>query len=363
MKETFSYSKLDRYCTCPRSYYLKYIARIPEKPSKATMLGQAVHAVLAVIQEIYDKTGVVSLWIADLLSQPLGKAYRVEPAEIASLVSQPAVNEEIEKGGQAEEHFQVELQPGIVLEGYIELWRDNGERIEVIDWKTGRNIYFPCETRQLPLHAYHLWRETGKPVTGKLVFLACGKVFEEEIGRSQIEEATEWAVTTAQEILQKKQQLQEIPADVLFPANPSQVCSNCGYAELCTGEAAPCEQPRDYDEAVKLAAEIVQLEAVLKNKKEALYQYIDGTGINVPVGSKEFRLIGEGYWKWTPEAIRNVYRYALEKGVDPFRYFSFTATGAQKLGLTEEQIRAFGAEWKKKKPALRLVKKEDTDGN
>lgn len=354
--KNFSFSKLDRYSTCPRCFYLRYVAQVPEKITESLALGKAVHAVI----EIMSKTRNTSKGYIEIIADAIGAAYDVNAAEeIVKLAYQPVVLNEVQKGGTVEQHFELPITPDVTLQGFIDLWRQEDGRVVLIDWKTNYKSYYPLDTHQLPLYACYLQQLTGLPVTGRLVFLREGKVYEEEISQARIEESLEWARQTSQEIQEKIKALNEVPNDILFPASPSHLCEYCGYAELCLGEIqSSADQPQSYDDAVRLAGEIVRLEAVLKEKKEQLYRYIEGTGIAVPVGNeKEFRLVGEGYFKWTADAVQRAFEYAQSLGLNPFVYLSISATNAQRLGLTPEQIVAFGAEWREKKPVLRLVKK------
>lgn len=281
----FSYSRLDKYQTCPKSFYLKYVVQIPEKPTASLALGKAVHAVI----ENVVKTQNFSKPYIEILAKSLGEAYGVEnPEEIVWLAFRDAVLKEVRQGGTVEEQFELELSPEVRLQGFIDLWRENGSKIELIDWKTNYNTYTPTDTYQLPLYAYYLQEKTGKPVAGRLVFLRTGEVFEQEFTQMELKEAVGWAVATGKEILQKIEQLNEVPEDLLFPASPSHLCEFCGYAGICQGQIENTSEPQSYNEAVKLAEEIIRIEAILKEKKEQLYKYIEGTNIPIPVGEKEF---------------------------------------------------------------------------
>lgn len=355
--KVFSYSRLDKYCTCPRSFYLKYVAQVPEKTTASLALGKAVHAVIAIMA----KTGILEENFVKNIAETIAEAHEADSKEIFNLCYQNIVLNEIREPAHIEEHFQIEIEKDIYFQGFIDLWRADSGRIVVLDWKTNFRSYLPTETYQLPMYAYYLHREHGLPVTGKLVFLREKRAHETEFTASDMEKSFIWVRDTAREIQQKIEMLNDAPDDLLFPACPSHLCEYCGYTEFClNGRNDTCNDPQCFEHAVRLAEEIVMLETLLKEKKEKLYRYIEGTGIPVPVGEeKEFRLVGDGYYRLPPYAIKRIFEYVQSMGMDPFRFAYISSSNLAKLGLTPEQIIEFGGEWRAKKPALRLVRKDE----
>jgi len=358
--QVFSFSRLDKFQRCPAAFHAQYILGGTEPPTEPLILGKAVHAVIqAALATGRDDTAffrAVSHAVADMA--PVG----IDPEEVLRLACQPAVLREIPHVNRIEQHFQMPLDPadpfGPEIQGYLDLWRDDGPEALLVDWKTNRNAYGPLNTHQLGLYAGWLSQSTGKPVRGKLVFLRTGEIREHLYDPDNgIAAAREWALETALEIRERLYRLQSGGSrETLFPATPGDACTYCGWAASCAGgEIAVPAAAQDYGEAVALGRKILRLEGALDILKGHLRGYVENHG-PVQVDSREFRIAPSNYWKWPQESLRAAVTAMEAEGFDPFQVLSLTAAGLKKLPWDDERIRALGAVFQSRED-FRHVKK------
>lgn len=358
--ELFSYSRLSRYESCPASFYACYIEGIKEDPTEPLVLGKAVHAVIEAAMRFNrddeEFFRVMSKIMAD--TAPV----EINPEEIFKLACRDVVLQELHPENNIETHFVAPLsgEPfSPEIQGYIDLWR-NGDYIQLIDWKTNRVTYSPKDNHQLGLYAWYLYQQTKKPVRGKLVFLRTGETPEHEYTLGEMEEARKWAFNLALDIQDRLHKVEEgtgSPKE-LFPPAPGEVCQYCGYASACT-DSGPLSNPEieDYQSAQRLAREIIKLESTLSQMKDSLKKYVEACG-PVELDKKKFIMQSSYYWKWDAASLKKAMRKMLEDGKDPFEHFNLTSTQLKKLGWEDEEILQLGAERRERRPALKLVSRD-----
>lgn len=357
--EIFSFSRLSKYENCPAGFYRHYCMNVDEPPTLPLVNGKGVHSVIEAAMRLNKKDmlffKVMSKMVVD--NAPLV----IDPEEIFQLTYQNMVLAEFHPDNQIEQHLQLPLLPddplSPVIQMYIDLNRDEGGHVRLVDWKTNHKSYHPTETKQLGLYSWALYQKYNKPVRSKLVFLRTRETPEHEFTKSEMEEAREWALTLAFEIQDKLYEVQH-GADhrELFPTRPGGACRYCGYSHECVnGELPVPGEIKTYEEAQALGGEIIRLESALDNMKRLMKGYVETCGPVAVEGNRQFIMQESSYWKWPPKALKAAFDRITGENKDPFEYFSLTATQAGKLGWNEEVIKKLGAQKKNKSPALKHV--------
>ncbi|MBC7107080.1 MAG: PD-(D/E)XK nuclease family protein, partial [Firmicutes bacterium] len=136
--DTFSFSRLEKFRTCPYAFFRHYELGIKEPPTEALALGRAVHAAIeaVIIRGIpVEEAARQAAAAADL---------PVDPAEVERLASAFTGTYEPDPKArlEVEREFVLELAPGVKARGYIDLlevWPDG--RVRLTDFKTDRIPY------------------------------------------------------------------------------------------------------------------------------------------------------------------------------------------------------------------------------
>lgn len=358
--EEFSFSRLNKYAECPGGFYRYYCMKVDEPPTLPLVSGKGAHSVIESAMRLEKKDAlffrVVSKMVAD--NAPL----TIDPEELYQLTYQDMVLNEIHPGNKIEQHIKLPLISGDpmspTIQMYIDINRDEGNYIQLIDWKTNRKSYFPTETKQLPLYAWALNQIYNKPVRGKLAFLRTKETPEHEFSAAEMDEARQWAIDLALEIQDKLYQVQH-GADYreLFRTNPGGACRYCGYSFECIeGELPVPGEIKTYNEAQALGGQIIRLESALEQMKSLMKDYVQTCGPVAVPGNRQFIMQESSYFKWTPAAIQAAYERMKLENQNPFEYFSLTATQTKKLGWGENLIKELGARKINKAPSLKHVR-------
>jgi len=281
--------------------------------------------------------------------------------------------------GVAEEHFQIDLNPGDMfspqIQGYIDV-RISENAVEadhqqvVLDWKTNQATYEPTENNQLGLYAWAVSQQTGaNAVLGILRFLR----FKGKKGRKtklftqgDMEKARQWAMDRANDILARKSQL-ELGGDAeeLFSANPK--CGECKWCTVVKDCQAQSETKEDsitkavtrldknemvitsHSEAEEVGAELLRLQAVSKKLTAALKEYSQETGQNIVVGDQEYGKKDSVSWTFTADQKKEIAKALIQEGVNPWNIFKLGSTELNdkeiiSIGWDEETFKNFGGE-------------------
>ena len=351
----FSYSRLKQYEICPAAFSYKYLLELPEPATEPLVLGKAVHAV---IQRYLngDNMDTAVQTSVDEAELPL------DVEEVETLAGHPEVLDIM--GGVAEQHFSLALNDSgsVVLQGYIDWWKDDVRGIVLKDWKTNRNPYAPMNNHQLGLYALALSRLTGSSeVDGELVFLRYPFMsyrYRHKYTRQDMYEARQWALNLAGEIQAKLAQMNSasntLSEITLFPDRPNTHCQYCGYASLCINSVKI--EPvtiADLPGARKVAAEVLRLEAAvddLKQKLKSWVKYNDAVQVNDAV----FTFVPSASWQFENEKLRELCSELESRGMNFWQYLTLTAAQLKKTGLMEDEIKKFGT--KKETLTFRHIK-------
>lgn len=158
--ELFSFSKLETFHNCKRSYYYNYILKDRSTNNIYSFLGSEIHELTqAMIQKQITNKEAVSRFVSAIdMADMLELAWISENVKnnyvrcITHFLENyiPVENDTI----QIEDYFEIEID-GTVMRGYIDLWYKIGNEIHIIDLKTSTKFSkkdFPKKSRQLLLY-------------------------------------------------------------------------------------------------------------------------------------------------------------------------------------------------------------------
>lgn len=145
---SLSYTQIEAFDLCPLKYYYRYVLKIPTPPAAAASFGQSVHEALRSFYELLKRpepvTGNTLIDLLDKKWVPLG--YTSKSHE-----------QRTKKGGREmlkafyktafdptkipmslEQFFVVRITPSLKITGKIDRIDEVDDRLEIIDYKTGR---------------------------------------------------------------------------------------------------------------------------------------------------------------------------------------------------------------------------------
>jgi hypothetical protein len=342
--DVFSPTRLETFAECPAAGFRRYILGLPELATEAQNFGKAAHAVIAEALRV----GNDEPEFMESLCRAAAAACGCDADELFRAVRRRDVLKWFGFPNlRLEEHFRVSLDPGDPegpeLQGYVDLWApaEDGD-VLLVDWKSGWREYRPTDRFQLGLYAWYLWCLTGSPVRAFQIFLRTGTVYHHRYTpENGIEAARAWALETARDVRERLARVRS-GADPReeFPARPGERCLHCGWAPSCADGAAVPGAVETPGEAEAVAREILRLEGALKS---VLRRWVEAVG-PVAVDGQEFRLVPAVTWKWSPEALGRAVVRMRQQSVDPFAVLSLSSSGLKKLGWTEDECLALGAE-------------------
>ena len=139
---TLSASKIKTFQTCPLQYYAKYELKLKEPPSKAANLGTAVHEVLELLLKTHQMPSI----------KEICDKYEVADADrdlVKKLVVSTLKNNYLDNSKNThdlEYKFELDIQDGIKILGYIDRLDINDDIATVIDIKTSK---YPFTKKEL----------------------------------------------------------------------------------------------------------------------------------------------------------------------------------------------------------------------
>jgi CRISPR/Cas system-associated exonuclease Cas4 (RecB family) len=330
--QVFSFSALDMFEKCPRRYYFRYVAGIPEPPSYAAEFGKAVHAVIA---GVINTKGAAS----DLARQAVKKSPLLteeDAAEVLKLAGR--FLGQFRPCGQLYTEYKllVDLGDGQAFLGYADLIEETDDGLTIVDFKTGRTPCDVFDTKQLALYAWMAAQEFGvSDVKVQLWWLRERKPVREGIATPEIQQdAFGWALNTIGMI----QGACELPGWAGFPEMPGTGCAFCPYAANCLQVAVP----EGNGTAPEIAGIILRLEALTEQLKERLKQEVEKNG-PVEVGGEVFAFHDRATWEFD---VRGVVDFLQSLGLDPYDYLNVDGRKLKRLlaGETGEALRSLGTE-------------------
>ncbi|QNB45430.1 hypothetical protein BR63_03315 [Thermanaerosceptrum fracticalcis] len=240
---TFSFSRLNLYQTCPRRFYYKYVLELDDPPGEAAILGKTVHKAIELVlngRSFDDAVLTACMEEAELMldKQEIERMVQTAMNTLPMFPGKPTGVEQyfLEKLTEQSELFPGMVIPETKIQGYIDLAYKNRTLPAILDWKTNRQPYPVNHTWQIPLYASIIMeQEKAEAVEGVLVFLRTGQIFKQIISKEMAKMAMGWAARLAGEINIKLYHLNTDRADPLasFNSQPSTACGHCPWSYLC----------------------------------------------------------------------------------------------------------------------------------
>lgn len=278
-----SYSRLSRFEQCPLSFKLHYIDKQHAEPGDALKFGKLIHAVLETLVREHmteERTASLSVdravelyrtsWADAILS---GIELFQEGIEIlkAFVADQGEIDHRDVLG--IEKEFALKVDDFDVI-GFIDRvdWVDD-ETIEVIDYKTSRNLFTRDEVENsLQLSLYHLAAQQIWPWAKKvrLTFhmLRHGVRMVTQRTPDQLAAAVEYVRTIGRSTEQATEYLPRLNSNCIYCDHRTQCPA---YADALGGKRAfVCEDPTDLEAVAKEREEVARLAKVLYARKSEL---------------------------------------------------------------------------------------------
>lgn len=240
-----SYSQLQTFQTCPLHYKLKYILNLPSPPSPALSYGNSVHSTLRdFFLLLKQKNPVKESVIKELLQKNwINQGYTSKTHEQQTYTQAEALLVDFAKVTiqnppdtiAVEQPFNFWLDK-LKVGGRIDRIDKNADgKIEIIDYKTGRNVPTEKKAREdLQLSMYALAADEVKDgILGhdpKDVLLTLNYVEEKKIITT---------TRTREDLEQAKEEIREIVRQIQtsdFSCSHSILCKTCEYQMLCQAD-------------------------------------------------------------------------------------------------------------------------------
>ncbi len=278
-----SYSRLSRYEQCPLSFKLHYVEKRKPEPGDAVRFGSVVHAVLERLVREHmeaERTGPLSeeralelyreAWAAEGLT---GLELFQEGIEILRAFVRDQGELDHRDVLAVEKEFRLPVGRFTVL-GFIDrVDCVDGETVEVIDYKTNRQLFTREEVEHsLQMSLYHLAAQQLWPWAKKvrLTFhmLRHGVRMRTERTPEQLEAARAYVETLGR----ATEEAEEFPPRL----NPN--CVHCDHRHNCPAYADAlagkrqfvCEDPSDLEAVAREREEVARLAKILYARKGEL---------------------------------------------------------------------------------------------
>lgn len=243
-----SFSQIDSFSICPRQYKYKYLLKIPTPPSPSQTLGDVIHRTLKLFyqRQLTENKPLSEKDLLNLLDQNWSsegfpsKAYeKTNYRKARKMLSHFYQKEfDFQKIGRVialEQPFSFKLTPTLTVGGIIDRV-DNleGEKIEIIDYKTGSRTPSQKDVDrhpQLTLYALAVslikdlpFHRPVEKIVLSLYFLDEGKKISSQRTAADLEKTKEKIIKLAQEIETTE-----------FPPKPHRPfpCDYCEFKLLC----------------------------------------------------------------------------------------------------------------------------------
>lgn len=235
-----SFSRIDKYLTCPERYRLYYLEGLrPRASPSALFFGSLIHQSLA---ELF-KTGVdpVSTWKklwGEVKDQPIRYGDKESWESLLSLGSRLLdlfLAEEVQKIGKvvaSEDPFELSVSTlDVPLVGVVDLVTEGEEGTTLIDFKTSSKAYAPHEAQLSDqLTCYQL----ARPEATRAALAVFVKTKEPRI---------DWLVShrRPQDLLEFIEKAAYVAGEITahrFFKRPGQWCKSCDFLPVCLGDEA-----------------------------------------------------------------------------------------------------------------------------
>lgn len=233
-----SYSQINTFKTCPRQYRFRYLQRIPTPPSAAASFGNSIHKTLRDFYQEIKKS-----------RKPAKKdLFKLLEVNWSSEGYASQVHEErMKKQGQRmladffqkldfktiprdlEQPFVIRVSPKLKIGGKIDRVDEKKGKLEIIDYKTGREMDQKAVDQSLQMTVYALaatdqgiYGQKPEEVVLTFYFLDSGERKSTQRTREQLKAVKKDLAEKAEEIEKSK-----------FGPTPGIWCDFCEYRLLC----------------------------------------------------------------------------------------------------------------------------------
>jgi len=263
-----SFTKLSRYETCPLSYKLHYLDRLKSEPGVPLLFGSAVHAVLEGLVLEHMREERVGALSEDRAAELWQEAWTKSGMSGLDLFREglELVHRFVREQGILEHHDVLAVEKefrltigGFQVLGYLDrVDRVDDETVEVIDYKTNRQLFTREETdASLQMSLYHLAAQELWPWARKvrLTFWMLRHGLRQTTERSAEDiEGTRRYVDTLGTTIAKARE---------FPARLNSNCIYCDHRQHCPAYADALQGKREF-----ICEDTGDLEAVAKEREE-----------------------------------------------------------------------------------------------
>ncbi|MCX6726023.1 MAG: ATP-dependent DNA helicase [Candidatus Shapirobacteria bacterium] len=233
-----SYSQIETFKTCPLQYRYRYLQRIPVSPSSAQSFGDTIHKTLKEFcQRIKDGGKLTEKDLLNILninwssSGYASKAHEEKSKERAKKMLKEFFIKFDPKTvlKDLEQTFMIKITPALKVGGKIDRLDLKGDKLEVIDYKTGKTMEQKDIDKSLQMTVYALaatdkgiYNQKPENLILTFYFLDSGEKKSTKRTKEQLEQAKK-------EIIEKAKEIQAS----LFEPKPGMLCDFCEYKLLC----------------------------------------------------------------------------------------------------------------------------------
>jgi DNA helicase-2/ATP-dependent DNA helicase PcrA len=233
-----SFSQIDTFNTCPRQYRFRYLQRIPVPPSAAQSFGNSMHQTLRdFYQEIKDGQKMTKNDLLKLLEinwSPQGYSSKSHEERMKKQ-GERILADFYEKfdGKQIprdlEQPFIIKISPQLKIGGKIDRVDEEKEKLEIIDYKTGKMMEQKEIDKSLQMTVYALaaadqgiYGKKPEEIVLTFYYLDTGERKSTKRTVSQLEQARKELIEKAKEIGESD-----------FAPTPNRMCEFCDFKLLC----------------------------------------------------------------------------------------------------------------------------------
>jgi putative RecB family exonuclease len=285
----YSYSRLNRYATCPLSFKLHYLDALPSEPAVELQFGTLLHRTLeALVREHVRSNRIERIAVDDAVRafrREWSEGMLTDPALFADgleIVKRWALREgtvDYRNVLGIEQEFELRIGAHRVIGAIDRVDRVSDDTIRVRDYKSHRVLFAQDEVDanlQLSLYdlaARQLW-PWAKHVELELDMVRHGVAHRTSRGDAAREATREYVLATVAQIEGAKE----------FPATPHTHCNRCDHRQQCPSYADALAGKRefvctDHDDLVAVAKEreeVARHAKILYGRKEELEGFLRG---------------------------------------------------------------------------------------
>ena len=236
--DCLSYSQIETFDNCPLQYCYRYVKKIPSVKTASLAFGDCMHKTLRdFFTEV--KGGSVPSWshldtIFKNNWQSTGYLSKSEEEKAKKagermLKQFYEASKPIRPASALEQPFMIKINENLKLRGKIDRVCKAGGRLEIIDYKTGKEMEQKEVDKSLQMTIYALaaidkglYGQKAENITLTFYFLDSGKTKSTTRSSIQLEKAKKEIELKAQQISTGK-----------FPPRPGLLCKFCPYKMIC----------------------------------------------------------------------------------------------------------------------------------